>query len=569
MDSITTKKLFCLNEKFIIPEYQRAYSWSKTQREQLIQDLRDTSDNYYLGHYLFEKRSDIRDTYFIIDGQQRMTTVVIFMSCMIHALKNRSDSTTNVDALRRTYLINNYDAQKFHTVSYDDDFFRDEIINRDCRIEGEEEKFQDEKLLDSSSKRHIRHCREYFDYVFSETHTDELERWLDLVNQSKTTFFEVDHKEDAAQIFAFQNDRGKALTNLEVLKSFFMLQIYLRGGKRQADFISDLENAFQRIYHDIVELKINEDFILRYFWIAYSKRGFNTENPLKEIKDHFRNTDIEHLISFIGKLSVTFAYVLGMEKSTDEILVNLKRQNNLAWSLPVMIKAKVLAGASDATMKRLAALLENFTFRAMVRGGRASIESRLNRLLEGVNNNESVERNINQFIVDIQGDYWNDKQFKEALNSGYIYNRHNACSYLLWRYEETLYGKGYKCNLYSIEKESLEHIAPQTPRDEPIANGYGKYQDIEDPSQGIESGEWMSSVGNMLIVSTQHNSSLGNKKFSLKLEDYGTSNLLMQQKEIHDMYKDVDNPVWDKTAIEARGKRIVEKALEIWDLKKV
>lgn len=569
MDSITLKTLFGLKDKFIIPEYQRAYSWSKIQREQLIQDLRDASDNYYLGHYLFENRADVADTYFIIDGQQRMTTVVIFMSCMIHVLKDRSDSKTNVTALRRTYLINNGDAQKFHTVSYDDDFFRHEIINRDYCIEGEEEIFQDEKLFDSSSKRHIRHCRMYFDSVFAETSTEELEKWLALVNNSKTTFFEVEHKEDAAQIFAFQNDRGKTLTNLEVLKSFFMLQIYMRGGRKQADYINDLENAFQRIYHDIVGLKINEDFVLRYFWIAYSKRGFNTEEPLKEIKAHFRNTDIEYLISFIGKLSIAFAYVLEIEKSTDATLVNLKRQNNLAWSLPVMIKAKVLAGANGDTMNRLASLLENFTFRAMVRGGRASIESRLNRLLEGVNNNDSVERNINQFIVDIQGDYWNDKQFKDALNSGYIYNRHNACSYLLWRYEETLYGKGYKCNLYSIEKESLEHIAPQTPKDEPIANGYGEYHNIEDPSQGIESGEWLSSIGNMLLVSIQHNSSLKNHDFSVKLKDYGVSNLLMQQKELYEQYKDVDNPIWDKAAIEARGKKIIDEAMKIWDLNKI
>jgi len=567
VDSISIKTLFGLKDKYIIPEYQRAYSWSKTQREQLIQDLRDANDKYYLGHYLFEKRVDVPDTYFIIDGQQRMTTIVIFMSSMIHALKSRPDSTVNVNSLRRTYLINNDDAQKFHTVSYDDDMFRDEIINRDSRIECE--KFQDEKLFNSSSKRHIRHCREYFDSVFSLASTEELERWLSLVGQSKTTFFEVEHKEDAAQIFAFQNDRGKSLTNLEVLKSFFMLQIYMRGGKKQSDYINDLENSFQRIYHNIVGLNTNEDFVLRYFWMAYGKRGFNTEDPLNEIKNHFRNTDIEHLIGFIRKLSDAFAYVLDIEKSREPILVNLKRQNNLAWSLPILIKAKVLAGAVESTMNRLSVLMENFTFRAMVRGGRASIESRLNKLLEGATDNEKVVENINQFVMDIQTDYWNDKQFRDALNSGYIYNRRNACSYLLWRYEETLYSKGYKCSLFTIEKESLEHIAPQHPKDEPIANGYGEYQNMEEPSKGIESGEWLSSIGNMLLASSQHNSSLGNKNFNLKLEDYGTSNLLMQQKEIHDKFEGVNNPVWDKDAIEERGRRIVDKAMEIWDLSKI
>ena len=88
MDSITIKTLFCSKERFIIPEYQRAYSWSKPQREQLIQDLRDAKNNYYLGHYLFEKREGYLDTYFIIDGQQRMTTIVIFMSCIAQTRHN-------------------------------------------------------------------------------------------------------------------------------------------------------------------------------------------------------------------------------------------------------------------------------------------------------------------------------------------------------------------------------------------------------------------------------------------------------------------------------------------------
>ena len=262
-------------------------------------------------------------------------------------------------------------------------------------------------------------------------------------------------------------------------------------------------------------------------------------------------------------------YVAEVERSNDYYLINLKRLNNLAWSLPVLIKAKVIARSTDETMTALTRLLENFTFRAMVRGGRASVESRLNKLLNNANNNDHILSNIRGFIADMQNDYWNDNQFREALKNGYIYNRRNACSYLLWRYEETLYGKGYSCKLYSIEKESLEHIAPQHPKDEALANGYGEYHNAEDASLGIESGEWLSSIGNMLLVSGQHNSSLGNMSFSDKLADYGNSNILMQQKELRDQFAGVENPIWDSTCIKARGKRIIDKAMEIWNLDKI
>ena len=74
--------------------------------------------------------------------------------------------------------------------------------------------------------------------------------------------------------------------------------------------------------------------------MAFDKRGFNTEDPLKEIKNHFRDLDIEYLISFISKLAQAFMYVSEVESSTDYNLVNLKRLNNLAWSLPVLIQIK-------------------------------------------------------------------------------------------------------------------------------------------------------------------------------------------------------------------------------------
>ena len=73
----------------------------------------------------------------------------------------------------------------------------------------------------------------------------------------------------------------------------------------------------------------------------------------------------------------------------------------------------------------------------------------------------------------------------------------------------------------------------------------------------------------LMLVSTKHNSSLGNKNFSDKVKDYGRSNLLMLQKEIHDEFVNQENPVWDKAEIEKRGKRIIEKAMEIWNLSNI
>jgi len=566
MEPLTLKKMFALADVFTIPAYQRAYAWTEPQWAQLLEDLKEAKGQYYMGHFLFEKNRDDQDEYFLIDGQQRMTTVVIFFSCLINAMKGREDATLQVGSLKKTYLINTSDNQRFHTVNYDDPLFRRRIILRDDEENTNSELSNDK--ADSSSEKNIIDCRNFFDREFAKIGTTELERWANTLAQSKITYLEVSSKVDAAQIFAFQNDRGKDLTNLEVLKSFFMLQIYLKGDKRQNDLINSLEESYRKIYRIIVKLKTNEDFVLRYFWMAYSK-GFNTEKPLQEIKDEYRNREIGEVTKFLEDLAQAFKYVLEVEQSEVPVVVKLRYMNNMAWSLPILIKANVVAGVKDQTMTCLLHLMENFTFRAMVRGGRANVESRLNKLIDGANTDKDFVLNIRSFIDNLNNDYWSDKQLRDALNSGYIYNRHRACSYLLWRYEESLQSKGYERNLFWIEDETLEHIAPQTQKGEVIANGYGAYEDREDGTKGIESGEWLHSIGNMLLASRKHNSSLGNKDFKDKLDSYANDNLLMQQKELKTQFENKETPLWDSTAIEERGIRIIDEAMKIWDIKKV
>ena len=88
MESTTVKALFGRrNIRFVIPAYQRAYTWDKKQFSQFREDLQDCAgSDYYLGHFLFEQDGD---TFYVIDGQQRLTTSVIFFSAFLYVIKSR------------------------------------------------------------------------------------------------------------------------------------------------------------------------------------------------------------------------------------------------------------------------------------------------------------------------------------------------------------------------------------------------------------------------------------------------------------------------------------------------
>jgi uncharacterized protein with ParB-like and HNH nuclease domain len=77
---------------------------------------------YYFGHFLFEEKDEKK--FGIIDGQQRMTTIVIFLSALFSRLKqirplNETEQETFEDIIKRN------STYRFETVDYDDRFFKD------------------------------------------------------------------------------------------------------------------------------------------------------------------------------------------------------------------------------------------------------------------------------------------------------------------------------------------------------------------------------------------------------------------------------------------------------------
>lgn len=582
MEPTTIRALFRdQDRRFEIPTYQRAYSWEKDQIEQLLQDLRDASGDYYLGHFLFQQNTTqgkAANTLLIIDGQQRLTTCVIFFSCLHRELTLRKGAGESVsidlDDIVHMYLRDTRKkTQKLETVRDDNNFFALEIVDR---------KHSAHSQPITRSQVCIREARERIAAAFASAKIADLERWHDLIADARCTEYRVNDTIGAARIFAFQNDRGKRLSDLEVLKSYFMLQVYLHGGPPEIvdEHLKFLESEISTIYHQIVRVDLAEDDVLRYCWQGFSaSKGFDTRNTIEEIKAHITAGErtevcsrIRELMSALGK---AFRLVEIIEKSSEPDIINLRYLDTMALAYPFFMRADHHE-ASPKQLVRLARLLENVTFRALLRGGRAGIGSRLNHYLRLPADAAYVDTVVEGVVRDLRAggwwSYWSDEMLNNQLDDGYFY-QNRVDNYVLWRYEMDLCARsGYTPPLkvsYSnlMGNESIEHIAPQTESPgAPIANGYGIYEDAQDPGRGIVSGEWLNCLGNLLLISRSHNSSIGNTAFATKLASYGAANLLNQQKEIARFVTDPDNPVWDQAAIERRHAELHAVAARLWSL---
>lgn len=98
MEASTTIKQMLSGNRIFVPTYQRAYSWetefesSNTPKQinVFLSDLEDynrsnTKSKYYFGHFLFEEKPESK--FGVIDGQQRLTTIIIFLSTLFKKLE--------------------------------------------------------------------------------------------------------------------------------------------------------------------------------------------------------------------------------------------------------------------------------------------------------------------------------------------------------------------------------------------------------------------------------------------------------------------------------------------------
>lgn len=557
MDSLTNICRMLSGNNIYVPNYQRAYSWDtesdavKTTRHvnTFLIDLQDyvkseSSSRYYFGHFLFKEKNET--CFGIIDGQQRLTTITIFLAALFNRLKEFRNLTEEEDFAYKS-MIKVGQTYHFSTVDYDNQLFKDYVVNQ---IKTEH------NGLDTKSKQRIVNAYDFFVKEFSQMGEQQIVSLLNAVMNASCTTHIVKNESEAIQMFIFQNNRGKKPSNLEIIKAQFLYNVHLYGGAEDEknDLIDEIKNRFEGIYKSIskIEHKIDEDNVLTYtLRIFYNSLWEN--NAIQRVNSELEiDTRIDFIRDFTRKLASCFEQITAFFNSEREYIIyhSLILFGNNGLLFPFFIKA-LLYKISENNMLRLASSLESIFVRARIIGTRADLTSRLNDIFQKFDGD--VEPIITRIDWMKKQDgwwgYWNDKEFERSLQ-GWI--RHDLGKILLWKYENYLIqseGKlGYSPIRYdAILNPHLEHIAPQT---ENPKNGYGEYDD-EFKNQYIDC------LGNYLLLSAYHNISIGNIPFEQKRETYTQ---LRQQQEVREMTE--ADRYWDKDKIKMRKDKILKFLLE-------
>lgn len=216
LDKVT---IFDTNAHYVIPRYQRAYAWEDKEIVQLIDDINDinSSENYYIGSLVVSKIQGKPETYEVVDGQQRLTTLFLLLQYLVSegVLEGELGQTLSFDCRSKSkYTLSNIQqilADNKHSADY-------------------------EENIDQSILSGIKSIRQKFTSDKGLNKDDFVSRLQHVILYR----IEVPEHTDLNRYFEIMNTRGEQLEQHDILKARLMR--FLNNRKEQ-ELFSRIWNA--------------------------------------------------------------------------------------------------------------------------------------------------------------------------------------------------------------------------------------------------------------------------------------------------------------------------------------
>ena len=599
------KELFDRDCIFSIPEYQRNYAWEEDEKKgnrqlsDFYNDLRYLSgDRYFMGTLILREtdkkkvdnsRISEYEIYEVIDGQQRLTTIVIFIKSAIDILEEKNGGSIDgyIKKLKRIYIEDD-NIQKLKLLGADETFFRNQIIGN--------QKYPDEIM--TPSQRRLKKAKEYFDKEIQKLEIDEIKELISKLSKARLLVYPVREIGDAMLMFETVNDRGKPLSNLEKTKSFLMYIAYISSEQNEINsnmLIKLINEKFGNIYRymeDINESKyisgVSEDDIQRYHWALWYKDGYKESfQYIDKLKEYFRELMMDDKNNLLSKVE---DYVISLEqvfyafkevfidKINDfETLKNIVLLGRVANFYPLIIASWIRTKDKTDNFKLILSVIEKFIFRVYLIGRRRSdigvgyFYSYAHKLFNNyanigdINNYANIGDIIEEIIKDATIYYASNERLKNELNNLKYSSSNQRISthqskdirYIFYHYELMLRekeGENLSISLEEIlsEKYTIEHI---------LAENLDKEKRPEDLKDDGEFYEYVYRLGNLVLCSRRWNSSMGNKPFEEKKKCNKGKHSCYQKSIFKCQQKLAEYGSFSKKEIERRQKELINLIL--------
>lgn len=556
MKANATRFLTFLNvaKQFIIPIYQRNYSWDEKQCEQLWEDIMRVGNNdsiqvHFIGSIVYVQGGHgtltLDAPLLVIDGQQRLTTLSILLEALARAIGEEEpiDGFSAIK-IRHSYLSNYLEKDDRHFKLLLSDTDRETLK---ALIRGTE--------LPQDHSLRIKENFEYFSERIADKSTSIAKVCTGLAKLMIVDIALERDQDNPQLIFESMNSTGKELSEADLIRNYILMGLQ---PELQSEIYRDLWRPMELDFGQEAYGDQFDDFMRHYLTI---KMGDIPK--LSEVYEAFKEysakffTDGGHvrdLVKDIRRYSRYFvAMALGSE--TNKTLKNhffdlfLDMKYSVAYPFLMVVYSDFEDGQiTEKEFAELITLVESYVFRrSITQIPTNSMNKTFAELAQRIDR-ENYLNSVKAYFATLKNyrRFPSDEEFQAAIVQKDVYN-YALNKYLLRKIEN--HGKK---ELISVENYSIEHVMPQNPSlsKEWQADLGANWREIQE--------RYLHTLGNLTL--TGYNSEYSDKPFSDKKSiEKGFNNSPLT---LNASIKNKES--WNEDAILSRGRELATKSLKIW-----
>jgi uncharacterized protein with ParB-like and HNH nuclease domain len=508
--------------KFSIPKYQREYDWSKSEINEMINDLKEVGDqDLFLGNFIFDVSDPSK--YFIVDGQQRLTSIsLLFIAAREHAknlneldfVKEIQDYISTSSQIRKVNVITIQVSPNIRDI-YD--------YMADPKWEGQ----FPEKIAGKQIKRQVKKVKSLYNFIqdsLLDFNIDRLSSFITSILDAYAIVLKVENDQDVFSVFERTNARGLDLNIGDLIKNHIFSYQNV-----------DLENKWTQI---IENANGQLPRMLKYFWV--SRNGHIQQSKLySSLKEYINKIDAktneERVTIFVENLYefsryYVMALSLSLDKTRDwleEFQLEVLSKNEDYYQrvgrfflalklfrvyqpLPLIFSSLKLfkddVNAKPEILFKVLGAIENYHFINNVISGKVGneVEKFYAESAKNIyNSKDSFELTMKEFIKGLQLKKTTKEDFISNFieNVSYSGNNFGLINYIFdkinnYKVKGAQYVQIFRPDIeFNKRNYNIEHILPQS-----LKENYSEAQK-----------EKFDKIGNLIVISRHTNSTLSDK----------------------------------------------------------
>lgn len=584
-NQLLTLSKFFTERLFRIPDYQRGYAWTDKQLNDFWNDLEQIKEkeNHYTGVLTLEEvpeeiytkwhddfwiiNSRSYTPYYIVDGQQRLTTAIILIQCILENVdEDEQLNFTNKEDIIKKFIFDSKDRKKTRSYIFG---YEHDNPSYDYLIT----KIFEEKKTDNSDKetiytQNLINAKKYFKEKIKNFDLTSLEILYKKVSQQLLfNNFTISNDIDVCVAFETMNNRGKPLSHLELLKNrliYLSLKVNEDDKRKLRRTIND---CWKSIYHNLgrnKELPLDDDNFLLFHYLSYFgasllrideenniiyshrlSENFHTnrllENKFISLNLHLdannpNKITIEDLYSYTESLQESVEIWFDLHNpflsklpEDEKIWLDKIQRINSTLFHPLILVFYIKVKDTDLRVEFLKQI-EKFLFLiGIMYYFPISLTTKFNSInslvlflssqfsIDKINTNDVINQ-LTSIFSDIKKDHINPKYLKEFFKDRGFYDW-GLIRYYLYEYNLSLQenSKTSRSKIHWAEFNeeysdfiTIEHIYPQ----KPSKGQWVEFSKFTPTQKKI----LRNSLGNLLPLSRPKNASLSNKPFLQKVK---------------------------------------------------